>query len=98
MWLWWLLGWTKARKGLYCTHDLQFYAHLFKIHNHNSEGHDRTDIGLPGKQDQLLQAIKGAIAKTTPMIVVLMSGGPVDITTAKVQSVCSLQTMLTDRY
>ena len=54
------------------------------MHNHNSEGHDRTDIGLPGKQDQLLQAIKGAIAKTTPMIVVLMSGGPVDITTAKV--------------
>ena len=50
----------------------------------SSEGHDRTDIGLPGKQDQLLQAIKGAIAKTTPMIVVLMSGGPVDITTAKV--------------
>jgi hypothetical protein len=58
----------------------------FKI---SSEGHDRTEIGLPGKQDQLLQAIKGAIAKTTEMIVVLMSGGPVDITTAKVEvSVC----------
>ena len=49
------------------------------------EGHDRTDIGLPGKQDQLLQAIKGAITKTTPMIVMLMSGGSVDITTAKVK-------------
>ena len=49
------------------------------------EGHDRTDIGLPGNQDKLLQAIKGAISKTTPMIVVLMSGGPVDITTAKVE-------------
>ena len=70
---------------------MQFF--FFWIHR---EGHDRTDIGLPGKQDQLLQAIKGVIAKTTPMIVVLMSGGPVDITTAKVQSVCSLQTMLTD--
>ena len=55
---------------------------LLSIH---SEGHDRTDIGLPGNQDKLLQAIKGAISKTTPMIVVLMSGGPVDITTAKVE-------------
>lgn len=50
-----------------------------------SEGHDRTDIGLPGSQDKLLQSIKGAISSTTPMIVVLMSGGPVDITTAKVE-------------
>ena len=41
-----------------------------------------TDIGLPVKPDQLLQAIKGAIAKTTPMIVVFVSGGPVDITTS----------------
>ena len=50
-----------------------------------SEGHDRTEIGLPGNQDKLLQQIKAAISKTTPMIVILMSGGPVDITTAKVQ-------------
>ena len=60
---------------------MQFFFFLFWIHR---EGHDRTDIGLPGKQDQLLQAIKGAITKTAPMIVVLMSGGSVDITTAKV--------------
>ena len=50
----------------------------------HSEGHDRNSIGLPGKQDQLLTTIKGNISSSTKMIVVLMSGGPVDITTAKV--------------
>ena len=49
-----------------------------------SEGRDRTDLGLPGKQNDLITTIKGAISSTTPMIVVLMSGGPVDLTTAKV--------------
>ena len=49
-----------------------------------SEGHDRTDIGLPGKQNDMITTIKGAISSTMPMIVVLMSGGPVDLTTAKV--------------
>ncbi len=64
-----------------CRH---FFFFFFSFLDIRREGYDRTDIGLPGKQDQLLQAIKGAIAKTTPMIVVLMSGGSVDITTAKV--------------
>ena len=47
-----------------------------------SEGHDRTELTLPGKQLDLLQTISGAIS--TPLIVVLMSGGPVDISWAKV--------------
>jgi len=45
------------------------------------EGHDRTVLTLPGKQLDLLQAISSAIS--TPLIVVLMSGGPVDISWAK---------------
>ena len=47
-----------------------------------SEGHDRTELTLPGKQLDLLQTISGAIS--TPLIVVLMSGGPVDISWARV--------------
>ncbi len=53
----------------------------------DSEGHDRTNIDLPGNQDKLLTAIKGALPANAPMIVVLMSGGPVDITTAKVPNI-----------
>ena len=59
-------------------------VYTFVLQYDYSEGHDRTEIGLPGDQDKLLQQIKAAISKTTPMIVILMSGGPVDITTAKV--------------
>ena len=50
-----------------------------------SEGHDRTELTLPGKQLDLIQTISGAIS--TPLIVVLMSGGPVDISWAKVTHV-----------
>lgn len=49
-----------------------------------SEGHDRTELTLPGKQLQLLQAVRNATAEKTPFIVVLMAGGPVDISWAKV--------------
>ena len=69
-------------------HHTSPYIHysvtLTYIHIVHSEGHDRNSIGLPGKQDQLLTTIKGNISSSTKMIVVLMSGGPVDITTAKV--------------
>ena len=51
----------------------------------HSEGHDRTVLTLPGKQLQLLQALRSATK--VPFIVVLMSGGPVDLSWAKV-SVC----------
>ena len=49
----------------------------------HSEGHDRTDLTLPGKQEDLLEAIRNATKN--PMIVVIMSGGPVDISWAKVR-------------
>ena len=48
-----------------------------------SEAHDRTEISLPGNQEMLLQSVKKA-AENKPFIVVLMSGGPVDISSAKV--------------
>jgi len=48
----------------------------------SSEGHDRTVLTLPGKQLDLLQAVSTSIS--SPLIVVLMSGGPVDISWAKV--------------
>ena len=47
------------------------------------EGHDRIDLGLPGKQEELLTQLKSA-AGAKPFIVVLMSGGPVDISSVKV--------------
>lgn len=46
-----------------------------------SEGHDRSTLALPGNQEQLIEQVKGA-AKG-PLIVVLMSGGPYDISYAK---------------
>ena len=46
-----------------------------------SEERDRTKITLPGLQLQLLDAIRNAT--TSPLIVVLMSGGPVDMSWAK---------------
>ena len=63
---------------------LVFIIKFSFLYDTHSEGHDRTDIGLPGNQDKLLQSIKQAISSTIPMVVVLMTGGPVDITTAKV--------------
>ncbi|XP_065885783.1 uncharacterized protein [Dysidea avara] len=49
-----------------------------------SEGHDRNDISLPGKQEDFLMAIRSATKN--PMIVVVMSGGPVDISWAKTKA------------
>ncbi|XP_065885424.1 uncharacterized protein [Dysidea avara] len=46
-----------------------------------SEGHDRNDISLPGKQEDFLMAIRDATK--SPMIVVVITGGPVDISWAK---------------
>ena len=55
----------------------------------HSEGHDRTDLTLPGKQQDLLEAIRNATKN--PMIVVVMSGGPVDVSWAKVSQYVQLQ-------
>lgn len=56
---------------------------------HFSEGHDRNDLTLPGKQQDLLEAIRNATKN--PMIVVVMSGGPVDISWAKVSTSVTIQ-------
>ncbi|KAH0685085.1 hypothetical protein KY290_022260 [Solanum tuberosum] len=42
---------------------------------------DRTELGLPGMQERLVTAIAEAASK--PVILVLMCGGPVDVTFAK---------------
>ena len=55
---------------------------------HNSEGHDRVAITLPGYQVDLMEAIAAAV-KEPPIVVVLMSGGPVDMSWAKVSSCVS---------
>jgi len=46
-----------------------------------SEGHDRTDITLPGYQNELIAAVAGNA--TGPVIVVVMAGGPLDISVPK---------------
>lgn len=48
-----------------------------------SEGHDRNELTLPGLQAKLLTTVKAAMSSSQPLIVVLMSGGPVDISWAK---------------
>ncbi len=45
-----------------------------------SEGHDRLHIGLPGKQEKLIEAVHGANPKT---VVVLMNAGPLAVKWAK---------------
>ncbi|XP_065884016.1 uncharacterized protein [Dysidea avara] len=49
-----------------------------------SEGHDCDELTLPGKQEDFLMAIRSATKN--PMIVVVMSGGPVDISWAKINA------------
>nr|KYP72537.1 putative beta-D-xylosidase 7 [Cajanus cajan] len=49
--------------------------------NQERESHDRHYLGLPGKQEQLIHTV-AAVAKR-PVVLVLLSGGPVDITSAK---------------
>ncbi|KAG8089728.1 hypothetical protein GUJ93_ZPchr0011g27674 [Zizania palustris] len=46
-----------------------------------SEGRDRTSLLLPGEQQNLITAV--ADAATRPVILVLLTGGPVDITFAQ---------------
>ncbi|RDX62458.1 putative beta-D-xylosidase 7, partial [Mucuna pruriens] len=45
------------------------------------ESHDREDLGLPGKQEELIQSV--AQASKLPVVLVFLCGGPVDITSAK---------------
>ena len=47
------------------------------------EGHDRNVLTLPGQQLELMQQVRAAIG-SQPLVLVLMSGGPVDISWAKV--------------
>ena len=46
-----------------------------------SEGHDRTDLALPGKQAELIEQV--AAAAKDPITLVILSGGPVDVSAAK---------------
>ncbi|KAM3294089.1 hypothetical protein ACQJBY_037165 [Aegilops geniculata] len=46
-----------------------------------SEGRDRTSLLLPGQQQSLITAVADAAKR--PVIVVLLTGGPVDVTFAK---------------
>ena len=45
--------------------------------NVEKEGHDRTSLGLPGVQLELVQAVVGAVAGQKPVVVVLLNGGAV---------------------
>jgi hypothetical protein len=49
--------------------------------NQESEGRDRTTLLLPGQQQSLITAVANAAKK--PVILVLLTGGPVDITFAE---------------
>ena len=62
----------------------------------SSEGHDRTDLLLPGHQSDLLKQLQQATSGKNPMIVVVMSGGPVDISYAKARHADDLLTSTAD--
>lgn len=46
-----------------------------------TEAHDRDDLGLPGQQESLVSAVAAAAKK--PVVLVLLCGGPVDVSFAK---------------
>lgn len=46
-----------------------------------TEGKDRADLLLPGRQQELVSRI--ATASKGPVVLVLMSGGPIDVSFAK---------------
>lgn len=46
-----------------------------------NEDHDRVSLLLPGKQAKLVSAV--AAASKLPIVLVLMGGGPVDVSFAK---------------
>ena len=49
-----------------------------------AEGHDRTSLLLPGTQNALIAEVSAAAAKQRkPVVLVIMSGGPLDVTAAK---------------
>merc|ERR1712196_126870 len=52
--------------------------------NDEAEGHDRTSLLLPGNQNTLIAQVSAAAAKgKIPVALVVMGGGPVDISDAK---------------
>jgi beta-glucosidase-like glycosyl hydrolase len=51
-------------------------------HNDEAEGHDRTSLIMPNKQDALVSAVAAA-AGGKPVILIVMGGGPVDVSAAK---------------
>lgn len=71
---------TYQASGLAATSD---YTILFMglSQKQEQEGLDRTSLLLPGKQESLITAV--AAAAKRPIILVLLTGGPVDITFAK---------------
>eukprot|EP00760_Papus_ankaliazontas_P031033 PhM_4_TR5169/c2_g1_i1/m.79931 len=46
-----------------------------------NEGNDRSDLDLPAIQKQLFANVSASAGPNTPVIVVVMSGGPVDLST-----------------
>jgi beta-glucosidase len=51
--------------------------------NVEKEGHDRTSLGLPGVQLDLIKAVVAAVGGKTPIILVLLNGGAVALDWAK---------------
>ncbi|CAN5965609.1 unnamed protein product [Sphagnum jensenii] len=51
-----------------------------------AEFHDRKTLLLPGHQQDLISAVAGSVLPGRPVVLVVMSGGPVDISFAKADS------------
>ncbi len=51
-----------------------------------AESHDRKTLLLPGHQQDLISAVAGSVLPGRPVVLVVMSGGPVDISFAKADS------------
>jgi hypothetical protein len=48
-----------------------------------AEGHDRLSLLLPGNQSKMIQAVAAAASSAKPVVLVAMSGGPLDLSDIK---------------
>ena len=71
----------ETRRALCLSHS---YPHTKRISRCGGAGHDRTSLLLPDNQTEYIEAVAAAAASMKiPLTVVVMGGGPVDISAAK---------------
>ncbi|KAK9110662.1 hypothetical protein Sjap_018722 [Stephania japonica] len=73
---------TSMREAVYLAKSVDYVVLIMGLDDtQEKEGQDRVNLGLPGMQESLVSRVADAAKK--PVILVIVSGGPVDISFAK---------------